>query len=93
MFIDLKSPTTNEIVSRKIGFSWTTILFGYFVPLFRKDWKWFFIMLIAGIFTSGLSGFVFAFLYNKLHIHTLLSKGFQPANELSRQILVDHKIV
>lgn len=93
MLIDLKNPSTNEIVTKKIGFSWTTLLFGYFVPLFRKDWKWFFIMLITGFLTSGISSIVLAFIYNKFHINDLLIKGFLPTNETAKQILIDKNFV
>jgi len=89
MLIDLKNPSTNEVITRKIGFSWTTLVFGYFVPLFRQDWKWFFIMLIAGFLTSGISAIVLAFMYNKLHINDLLVKGFLPANGTAKQILIN----
>lgn len=60
-----------------VGFSWTTLFFGFFVPLLRKDLKWFAIMLIAQIFTLGISVLVFPFIYNKIYIKSLISEGYQ----------------
>ncbi len=60
-----------------VGFSWTTFFFGFFPPLFRGDWKWFGIILLLNLLTWGLAGFVFAFLYNKLHIKDLLNNGYR----------------
>lgn len=73
----------------KIGFSWTTLFFGLFVPLIRGDLKWALIMfgiaLLAGIPTYGIGSFisnlVFAFIYNKLYVRDLLEKGYRPQNE------------
>lgn len=65
-----------------IGFSWTTLFFGAFVPLFRGDIAWFFIMLIAAACTFGLSLLVFPFIYNKIYTKNLLIKdGFEAADE------------
>ena len=49
------------IKSVPIGFSWTIVLFGSFVPLFRGDLKWFFIMILLGTMTLGFSKFFFMF--------------------------------
>lgn len=73
----LKSPI-GEIKSIKTGFSWTTFFFGCFPAMFRGDWKWAIIMIIAALCTSGLSWFAFPFFYNRLYIQDLLNKGFRP---------------
>ena len=54
MIVNLKNPNTNQFKQVKIGFSWTMFFFGFWVPLFRGDWKWLIIMLlldIIGLFT------------------------------------------
>lgn len=74
----LKNPNTGEIARAPVGFSWTTFFFSFFPALFRSDWKWAAIQLLIAFLTFGLSGLVFAFIYNKLHIKEMLfSKGFK----------------
>ena len=76
----MKRTMKNEIGQVKIvkeGFSWTMLFFGIFVPLYRGDWKWFLIVLIANIFTYGWASVVFAFIYNKIYINDLLEKGYK----------------
>ncbi|TBX07965.1 hypothetical protein [Clostridium perfringens] len=72
----------------KVGFSWTILLFGFFPPFFRGDWKWGLIQLVLAFFTGGLSNLVFCFIYNKIYINSLLQKGFKPAADIDRDILV-----
>ncbi len=48
----------------KVGFSWTTLFFGLFVPLLRGDFKWSAIMFILACLTFGLSWLVMPFIYN-----------------------------
>ena len=76
----MKRMKKNEIGQVKVvkeGFSWTMLFFGIFVPLYRGDWKWFLIILIANIFTYGWASVVFAFIYNKIYINDLLEKGYK----------------
>ncbi|WP_120805982.1 HrgC protein [Helicobacter pylori] len=70
-----------------VGFSWTTFFFGFFVPIIRGDVKWAIVMVVAALFTFGLSNIVFAFIYNKQYTTRLLESDYEPADEYSRGIL------
>ena len=51
----------NEYKNAYVGFSWLTFFFSWWVPLFRKDWKWFAIMLLIPNVISFLLIFVLGF--------------------------------
>jgi hypothetical protein len=76
MAATLNHVTTGEVKTVPTGFSWTTLFFGFFVPLFRGDILWAAIMLIVGIVTAGISVIIFPFFYNKVYIDSLLKKGY-----------------
>ena len=75
--IIFENPNTNVIKEAPVGFSWTTLFFGFFPALFRADWKWAVILLILQIITFGMSGLVFMFIYNKLYTKDLINSGFK----------------
>lgn len=75
-----------------IGFSWSTLLFGFFPALLRGDIKWSIIMLICAIVTSGISLLVFPFIYNKIYIKTLLVEGYRPLNKCDDDLMKSHGI-
>lgn len=87
MTITLKHPRTHQAKTSKIGFSWTTLFFAFFPALFRGDFKWFFVQLVLAIMSIDISSIIFAFIYNKLYINDLLSKGYIPADKKSASIL------
>ncbi|MBF0787797.1 MULTISPECIES: DUF2628 domain-containing protein [unclassified Streptococcus] len=98
MKINLVSPA-GQINQAPVGFSWTAFFFGFFVPLFRKDWKWTGIMFGVGLvvgtlgYRLGISylgigvGVVWGMLYNKLYIKELLAKGWTPATDLDAEVI------
>ena len=81
----------------KLGFSWTVLFFGFFVPLIRGDWKWLGIMLVisifSGLFTLGLGAFVaniiLAFNYNKFYAKELYQKGYRSQNDFDHNALLN----
>lgn len=86
MKIHMKSPI-GEVKELKLGFSWTMLLFGFFVPLVRGDWKWAIISLLAAIATCGVCWIVFPFIYNKIYIKDLIGSGWIPYDEMTATAL------
>jgi|TARA_B100001079_G_C16069604_1_gene365057 hypothetical protein len=74
-----------------VGFSWTTFFFGFFPALIRGDWLWALIICAATFVTFGLSGIVFAFIYNRLYIQGLLKQGFKVKNYSGNKALIEQK--
>lgn len=76
--LHLKNPVTGESLRAPVGFSWTTLFFGFFVPLCRADWLKALLIILVALLTFGLSNIVFAFIYNKLYIKDLIyARGFK----------------
>jgi hypothetical protein len=89
MKLKLKQQTTGLIKEVKIGFSWTCLFFGGFVPLFRCDWLWLFLYIIFTSITFGLFWLIFPFIYNRIFIKNLIEKrGYVPSDEIASNILV-----
>lgn len=81
------NPTTGELRSVKVGFSWTTFFWGFWPALFRKDFKWALISLIASAFSFSAFSLVWAFLYNKTYITDRLEDGWMPNSDADIAIL------
>ncbi|WP_413111575.1 hypothetical protein [Thaumasiovibrio sp. DFM-14] len=73
----MKNPETGREEVCPVGVSWTFLFFGFLVPLFRGDLKWAVGCLVLGIFTFGMSGFIFMFMYNTLYVKGLICKGYK----------------
>lgn len=85
----------NIIKEGFVGFSWTTFFFGFFVPLFRKDYisalVLFIVSCIVSFLTYGAGGFILnvivSFAYNKYYTENLIKLGFVPTNEYDEELL------
>lgn len=60
-----------------VGFSWTTLFFGFFPALLRGHWIWALVIAVINVFTFGLAGLVFAFIYNKSYIKYLIGEEYK----------------
>ena len=74
--LNLKHPEYEVVKQAPVGFSWTVFFFSFFPPLFRGDWKWGIVILVAALCTFGISTLVFMFIYNKLYVESLLDSGY-----------------
>lgn len=72
-----ENPKTGQIKEAPVGFSWTVLIFSFFPPLFRGDYKWAIIIFLLAMLTFFLADFVFAFIYNKLYIKDLIGAGYK----------------
>ncbi|USG59900.1 hypothetical protein NBZ79_12000 [Sneathiella marina] len=77
--IKMIQPTSRKRDTGYSGVSWTCLFFGPFPALYRGHLFGFIGMTIVNLATLGLSTFVFIFVYNAWHYHSLLSRGFHPA--------------
>lgn len=93
MAVEINLKKGNLIKKGFVGYSWTTLFFGPFVPLFRGDWLWALIMLALGIVTYGLSSVILGFIYNKIYTNKLLEDGWEPIDEISKNILVNKGMI
>ena len=87
----------NKTKTCKIGFSWTSLLFMYLVPLFRLDFKNFALQILlysACIFIVPLSPILItivyigiAIYYNNVYIKDLVNKGYTPYSDKDALLL------
>lgn len=81
-----------ELKRSYFGWSFTSLFFGFFVPLFRGDWKSFFIYFFVDIFTAWLGCVVQMIIYNKSYTANLIKSGFYAQNEIDQNVLKTHGI-
>ena len=92
--IAIQSPDGSKVKTLSPSYSITTLLFSFFVPLFRKDWKYFGIIAVLFIPedllkpTGTAFNFFWTFFYNRFWIKDRVFKdGWLPADEESRSLL------
>ena len=74
--INIKHKESGMVKTGFYGFSWTYLLFGWFVPLFRGELVVGALHLLFTIVTLGLWQFIVCFLYNKQYMTRMLTSGW-----------------
>jgi len=57
--IFFEHPTTQVSKEAPVGFSWTLLAFGIFVPIFRGHWRWAFILFMAHLILMIVASILF----------------------------------
>lgn len=66
----------NHIKVAYVGFSLSIWVAGFFVPLYRKEWKSAFQLCILAVITLGISNIYYAFTYNNTMLRQYLTEGY-----------------
>jgi hypothetical protein len=90
--IQMKHKDSGMLKSVPVGISITVILFGFFVPLFRGDIKGALIGVLFAWLAWIPGNIIFSFIYNKMFINDLVAKGYIPADDFSKNILIQKGI-
>jgi hypothetical protein len=72
----LKNVSSGHIIQAPTGFSFTTLFFGFCVPLLRGDYLGAIIMMLVLAITGGISILIFPFFYNDMYIKSLFKMGY-----------------
>ncbi|WP_130904887.1 hypothetical protein [Pseudomonas sp. Sample_22] len=75
--LTMQNELTGEFKDAPIGLSWTTLFFGFFPALIRKDWTNALILAVFGPLSLGLLFIIYWLSYNKLYINELLKNGYK----------------
>lgn len=77
MYYILYSFKTKTTISIKKGWSPLALVFGFFLPLYHKNYVLFVIMLLSAALTLGISWFIYPFFYNEWYLSFLEHNGYQ----------------
>ena len=74
--INIKHTESGMVKTGFYGFSWTYLLFGWIVPLFRGELGVGALHLLFTLCTFGLWQLIVCFLYNKQYMTRMLTNGW-----------------
>ena len=77
--IPIKHSQSGMMKDGLYGFSWTYLLFGWFVPLFRGELGVGALHLLFTFVTFGFWQLIVCFLYNKQYMTRMLTSGWELA--------------
>jgi len=74
--VNIRHSQSGMVEKGCVGFSWTYLFFGIFVPLFRAELGVALLHVVFSILTFGLWNVIAAFIYNKQYMKRKLTNGW-----------------
>lgn len=75
-----------------VGYSWTYLVFGWFVPMFRGELGIGVLHFAFTLISAGLSQLIFPFIYNRQYMTRMLTSGWQLDSSDPNYDLAKHKL-
>jgi hypothetical protein len=75
-----------------VGFSWTYLVFGWFVPVVRGELGVGVLHLLITLVSFGVSQLIFPFLYNRQYMVRMLTSGWELDTTDLNYDLARHKL-
>jgi hypothetical protein len=82
--IIIKHKASGLIKKGCYGFSWTYLIFGWFVPVFRGELMVGALHFVFTFLSLGLWQLIFSFLYNKQYMTRMVQSGWELADTEAR---------
>lgn len=89
--IKLIEPKFNQELTLPLGFSIKAFIFGPFLLLTEKRFLSFIIAIVITFMTLGFFWIYYAFNYNRVKIHTMISKGYK-VNSQEESLISKYKL-
>ena len=85
---------TGSGLTRKgyVGFSWTYLFFGWFVPLFRGELAVAALHLLFTLVTGGVWQLIVCFLYNRQYMIRMLTSGWVLSDSEARNAMATARL-
>ena len=88
----IQHPSSGIIKNGYIGWSWTYLIFGWFVPVYRGEISIGIFHLVLTFFTFGFFQLIMSFLYNKQFMTRMLTQGWILADSYENNTLAMQKL-
>jgi hypothetical protein len=88
----IQHPSSGIIKNGYIGWSWTYLIFGWFVPVYRGEISIGIFHLVLTFFTFGFFQIIMSFLYNKQFMTRMLTQGWVLADSYENNTLAMQKL-
>ncbi len=88
----VRHPASGIVKNGYVGWSWSYLVFGWFVPVYRGEIAVGLFHFVLTCFTFGLFQIIMSFLYNKQYMTRLLTEGWVLADSEENNTYAMYKL-